>query len=162
MFRVLVICTGNTCRSPMAEVILRSVLPSDWGDQVEVGSAGTGAADGNPATPFAVATAAAHGLDLRAHRSRALTPRLIREADLILAMEPRHVEWAGSLAPDAKDRIRLVTEQSAEGGAPSSGVSDPIGGTAEEYDDTFHRIRSHLLRWIPLIREEIERREGVR
>jgi protein-tyrosine phosphatase len=146
----------------MAEVILRAALPAEWGGQVDVGSAGTGAGDGSPATAYAIATAAAHGLDLRGHRSRALTPRMVREADLVLAMEPRHAEWAGSLAPDAKDRIRLVTEQSAEGGANSSGVGDPIGGTAEEYDDTFHRIRSHLLRWVPLIREEIERREGVR
>jgi protein-tyrosine phosphatase len=162
MFHVLVICTGNTCRSPMAEVLLRDLLAPEGGDHVAVGSAGTGAADGAPATAAAVATAAEHGLDLRAHRSRALTPRLVREADLILAMEPRHVEWAASLAPESKGRIHLITERSAEGDAAGGGVSDPIGGTLEEYGDTFHRIRSHLLRWVPFIRGEIERREGVR
>ncbi|HEU4726176.1 MAG TPA: low molecular weight protein-tyrosine-phosphatase [Candidatus Eisenbacteria bacterium] len=162
MIRVLVICTGNTCRSPMGEVALRALLPPDLAAQVVVESAGTGAGEGAPATPLAVATAASHGLHLEGHRARALTPRLVREADLVLAMEPRHAEWARTLAPDALDRIHLVTEQGAEGGAAAAGVRDPLGGTAEEYADTFHLIRSHLLRWLPVIRGEVERREGVR
>ena len=146
----------------MAEVALRALLPPELAAQVEVGSAGTGAGEGAPATQLAIATAAGHGLHLEGHRARALTPRLVREADLILAMEPRHAEWARSLAPEARDRVHLVTEQGAEGGASEAGVRDPLGGTAEEYADTFHLIRSHLLRWVPLIRGEIERREGVR
>ena len=146
----------------MGEVALRALLPPELAKQVEVGSAGTGADEGAPATPLAVATVAAHGLHLEAHRARALTPRLVREADLVLAMESRHAEWARSLAPDARDRIHLVSEQGAGGGAAEAGVRDPLGGTAEEYADTFHLIRSHLLRWVPFIRGEIERREGVR
>jgi len=146
----------------MAEALLRSMLPPEWAEHVSVGSAGTGADDGGPATDLAVSTVAAHGLSLKEHRSRKATPRLVREADLVLAMEPRHAEWARSLAPEARERIRLITEQGAEAGAAAAGVRDPIGGTAEDYADTFHRIRSHLLRWIPLIRDEVERREGVR
>ena len=146
----------------MAEALLRSMLPPDLAEQVEIGSAGTGATNGSPATDLAIATAAGYGLKLDGHRSRPLTPRLVREADLILAMEPRHAEWARGLAPEARERIHLITEQGAEAGAATAGVHDPIGGTAEDYADTFHRIRSHLLRWIPLIREAVERREGVR
>jgi len=146
----------------MAEVLLRAMLAHDPAGNVEIGSAGTGATDGLPATSLAIATAAAHDLDLHGHRSRALTPRLVRDADLILAMEPHHAEWARGLAPDMRDRIHVITERSAEEGAAATGVSDPFGGTAEEYDDTFHRIRSHLLRWLPLIRDAIERQEGVR
>jgi len=146
----------------MAEALLRSMLANDPTGNVEIGSAGTGATDGLPATSLAIRTAAAHDLDLNAHRSRALTPRMVREADLILAMESHHAEWARGLAPDVRDRIHLIAERSAEEGMKPAGVTDPIGGTAEDYDDTFHRIRSHLLRWLPVIRDAIERREGVR
>lgn len=161
MFQVLIVCTGNTCRSPMGEAILRSVLPSDLSDQVTVSSAGTAAGEGAPATAFATQTAAARGLDLSKHRSRALSAKLIREADLILAMEPSHVAFARELAPDAVERVRLLTEHGAEGGA-GEGVRDPIAGGPDEYADTFNRIRSHMLRWLPIIREAVERREGVR
>lgn len=144
----------------MAEVLLQSMIPSDLA--VSVASAGTGATDGTPATELAVATVRAEGLDLSAHRSRVLTPRLVREADLILVMEPRHAEWVRGLAPDARDRVHLVSEQGAEGGAGAAGIRDPIGGTADDYADTFNRIRSHLIRWMPVIRGAIERQEGVR
>ena len=161
MFQVLIVCTGNTCRSPMGEVILRSVLPADLRDQVQVSSAGTGASTGVPAAEFAQKAVSARGMELSGHRSRLLTAKLIRESDLVLGMEPSHVAFAKDLAPDAAERVRLITEHGAEGGA-RDGVRDPIGGSADDYIDTFNRIRSHMLRWLPVIREAVERREGVR
>ncbi len=163
MIQVLIVCTGNTCRSPMAEGALRSLLPPEILAQVRVRSAGTNAIPGVPATQLAVSTTGSRGIDLRAHQSSSLTAELIRESELILGMEPGHVARARELAPDAADRIHLITEQGAEGAEASRvGIHDPIGGTSVEYDDTFNRIRSHLLRWLPLIREAVERREGVR
>jgi protein-tyrosine-phosphatase len=162
VIQVLIVCTGNTCRSPMAEGALRSLLPSEIAAHVRVLSAGTNAVPGVPATPLAVSTVGSRGLDLRGHQSTGLTPELIRESELILGMEPGHVARARELAPDADDRIHLITEQGAEAEAMRTGIHDPIGGTSVEYDDTFNRIRSHLLRWLPLIREAVERREGVR
>ena len=147
----------------MAEGVLRSLLPSELRDQVRVHSAGTGAVPGVPATPLAVSTTTSRGIDIRDHRSRELTAERIRESDLILCMEPLHVARARDLALEAKDRIHLLTELTAEGlEASPTGIRDPIGGTSVEYDDTFNRIRSHLLRWLPSIREAVERREGVR
>jgi protein-tyrosine-phosphatase len=163
MVQILIICTGNTCRSPMAEGILRSLLPRELAQVTRVLSAGTGAVDGIPATALGVQMCAASGIDILAHRSTPLTAALVRSSDLILGMEPHHVEAARGLARDAADRVHLITEQGAAAAAAEShGVLDPLGGTADQYRDTFHRIRSHLLGWIPVIRESVERREGVR
>jgi protein-tyrosine-phosphatase len=147
----------------MAEGTLRSLLPADIAEQVTVRSAGTGAVGGVPATTLAVGTTQSRGIDIRSHRSTEITAELIHQADLILCMEPPHVARVRELAPEKADQIHLITEQSAEGNeAARLGIFDPIGGTAVEYDDTFNRIRSHLLRWLPLIREAVERRQGVR
>lgn len=147
----------------MAEGILRSLLTPDVAGQIRVSSAGTGAVDGTPATPLAVETAAARGIDIRSHRSTRVTPDLLRDSDLILCMEPGHVARAQELAPSAIDRIRLITRTDAEPAhSADAGVSDPIGGAAGEYEDVFNRIHSHLLRWLPRIRAAVERSEGVR
>jgi protein-tyrosine-phosphatase len=121
-----------------------------------------------PATAYAVEATAARGIDLRRHRSQELTAATARESDLILGMEPGHVERVLELAPDAADRTHLITAQGAQGaqggeaGRAAPGIADPIGGALDEYDDTFNKIRSHLLRWLPLIRDAVERSEGVR
>lgn len=166
LLQVLIVCTGNTCRSPMAEGILRSLLSPDLAERVHVRSAGTGAIGGVPATALAVRTTAERGIDIGGHRSTTLTAALVREADLVLAMEPDHVSRARELAPEAEARIHLITKKDAEAEdavAPrETGVRDPIGGAAREYEDTYHRIRSHLLHWLPTIREAVLRQEGVR
>ena len=114
MIQVLIVCTGNTCRSPMAEGALRALLPPEIGTQVRVRSAGTNAVPGVPATPLAVSTTGARDIDLRGHQSSSLTPELIRESELILGMEPGHVARARELAPDAADR-RLVAPRPLQG-----------------------------------------------
>ena len=163
MFQVLLICTGNTCRSPMAEGILRSLLPPDIADRAHVTSAGTSAIEGAPATPLAIQTCAENGIDISTHRSAGLTTQLLRESDLILGMEPHHVDLARELAPDAAGRSHLITERgAAPGNAASTAVLDPLGGSADQYRDTFNRIRSHVKEWVPMIRDAVERREGVR
>lgn len=146
----------------MAEAILRSLLTPELGGVARVISAGTGAAEGAPATPLAVQVCAEGGVELKAHRSMPLTPALLRSSDLVLGMEPHHVEQARRLAPEASSRVHLITEQGAAAGAVSDGVLDPMGGSADQYRDTYNRIRSHLLGWIPVIRDHVERREGVR
>src|SRR5512143_3422283 len=90
MTHVLLICTGNTCRSPLAEALLRRKLAERGIDGVQVGSAGTGAWDGAPASEGAYLVALEHGLDLSAHRARLLTREIVEETELILTMARHH------------------------------------------------------------------------
>lgn len=138
-YRVLVVCTGNTCRSPMGEALLRRLL-ADTGIEAEVRSAGTDAAPGWPAHPLAASVAGDAGLDLAPHVSQPLTRDLMRWADTVLCMSPRHVVRALEL--DEAADVRLVTEFDPD--AAGEGVVDPIGMDREVYERSFGVIRSSL------------------
>jgi len=98
MARVLLLCTANQCRSPMAEVLLRARRPT-----LEVQSAGR-LPGGVPASPPAVQVVAERGLDLSKHRSQAATPELVGASDLILGMAREHVRDAVLLRPEVRAR----------------------------------------------------------
>lgn len=103
--RVLFVCTGNVCRSPMAEHLLRSAVPG-----LEVSSAGTHALVGEPMQPFALATLAGRGIDGSAFRARQLTAELVEGADLVLAASREHRAAAVTLVPRAAARSFTVRE----------------------------------------------------
>lgn len=136
-FRVLFVCTGNTCRSPMAEVIARHRAASRGWHHVEFRSAGVGAYQGAEASGGALRAAAAHGLDLSQHTATPLMKEDATRADLILAMSPGHLMRLVELG--AGERAALLT--SYAGGHPDDprevSIPDPIGGPDEEYEKTF-------------------------
>lgn len=139
-FRVLVVCTGNTCRTPLAEALLRRLF-DEAGIAAEVASAGTHAWDGAPAHPESSAVATAAGLDVSGHRARLLTEELVRWADLVIGMSPGHVRRAADLDPTAE--CRVITEFAPDG-PHREGIMDPIGWDRDVYENVFREIETCL------------------
>lgn len=136
-FRLLYVCTGNTCRSPLAEVITRRDLDARGWEHMEVRSAGAGAADGGRASEGSLAAARRHHLDLSAHRSSPVDEEALAWADLVLVMSPSHLLRVTDLG--AGEKANLLTAFAAgedPDGVPPS-VPDPFGGSDEAYEATF-------------------------
>lgn len=143
-FRLLFVCTGNTCRSPLAESIARRELRRRGWKGIEVRSAGISAAPGAEASEGALGVAERHALELETHRARRLDADLVEWADLILTMSAGHLE--GLLAAGAGDRATVITDfaegREAGGAGPGEArpVRDPFGGADAEYEETYREL----------------------
>ncbi len=145
-FRILFVCTGNTCRSPMAEAVARRVLRDLGWDHVEVASAGTAAAEGEPASGGALRAVAKQGLELGGHRSRALSVRAIDRADLVLAMSPGHLLRVVALGGGEKATLLASFAAGDDPTDVPDEVPDPFGGSDEVYDATLHTLERLVTR----------------
>jgi protein-tyrosine-phosphatase len=141
-FRLLFVCTGNICRSPMAEGLMKVLLPPAPGRHITVCSAGTQAVDGLPPETGAVRAVREHGADIAGHRSRAIDGSLIASANLILVMERQQARLIQSTAPVAPDALRLLGEFAGGEGTPE--ISDPYGGSFAVYRRCAQMIRGCL------------------
>jgi protein-tyrosine-phosphatase len=128
--KLLFVCTGNTCRSPLAEAIARKIVIERGLTDVEAASAGTSAWDGAGPSDGALLVGMERRLDLSQHRAQLLTPELVAEHDVILVMGPHHLERVEALGGEGK--TYLLTEY-ASGGSSGRAVSDPFGGDLEMY-----------------------------
>ena len=138
---LLFLCTGNTCRSPMAAGYFNQLLSEKRIRSVEVKTAGVMTVAGLLATPEAIQIMDAVGVDLRKHRSGKLTPELIKKANLLLGMTPFHVQSALRMSPEAKGKTFLLKEYTGSD-ARHAQISDPMGCTLEVYKKVFGDIKS--------------------
>ena len=143
MSDIVFVCTGNICRSPMAEGLLRHRLEAAGVFSVNVTSMGVRGLDQSPATLEARQVCEENGFDISAHRSRSIVAEEIQDADLVLCMEPVHVKFLHTYFPWHKDQIVLLA---AWPGKPNrkSVVIDPMGKPIDFYRQVFQVIAGHL------------------
>ena len=146
MKNVLFICTGNVCRSPMAEGLLRHMA----GDRVAVASAGLGAGHGQPPSVHAIEVLKKEGIDISDIRSQPVSPDLLRRADYVFTMTRDHLDMLLLLFPEMAPKTRLLRfDEAAKGGRMD--VTDPIVGTRDTYEhckDDIKRAMPHIIKLI--------------
>ncbi len=151
---LLMVCTGNTCRSPMAEAILKDLLRKKFPalfqaglpEPALVGSAGLSAYPGGQASPEAMGVMHKRGLSLQEHQSRPVTERLLRHADLVLTMTNAHYRAIVDRWPEFAGKTFLLSDNGQD-------TADPFGGNSSVYSACAEQIEKYLVQWVERIDE---------
>lgn len=141
---ILVICTGNICRSPMAEGLLRS--STGRGAEFAVSSAGVAALVGEPPADEALAVMRSRGIDISACRARQCDDKLLAQADLVLAMEEMQRKWVHYQHPQTRGKVFLMGHW-----RKSEAVPDPYGQSREQFEKVLLQLDQHIKDWLKVL-----------
>ena len=150
MLKIVFVCTGNICRSPMAEGFLRYKWHQMKRDDLIVSSMGIHGLNDSPATEYAQAVCKNSGFDISSHRARALVGEELMKADLILCMEPAQKKFVQVFFPWLRSRVVLLAAW-PDKETRKSAIEDPIGSSYKKYQKIFDIIKEHIERIIPLL-----------
>jgi len=145
-FQIIFVCTGNICRSPIAEGILKKLLPEDVRRKCIIESAGINAIDGLSVTPFARTVAEEDGVEISNHKSRSVKSYIVKKADLIFAMTPEHMNYFRRNYPQYMDKVFLLKRFDIPDAPKDAAIHDPISGTLEMYRACYLETKLEIIR----------------
>ncbi len=139
---ILVICTGNICRSPIAEGLLKVALPGKT-----VLSAGTMAMVGDGADPMSIEVSTANGLDISAHRAQQLTLPLLQAADLVLTLDGSHNDWIHRRYPQYRGKVHKLGKWQQDADVP-----DPYRRPKAVFESAYEQMASQVEDWLKRVK----------
>lgn len=150
MLNIVFVCTGNICRSPIAEGLLRHKWEQRGRNDLNVSSMGVHGLDDSPPAELAQLVCKEYGFDISSHKARSLKGDELQSADLIFCMEPAQKKFVQTFFPWHRDKVFLL------GAWPNketrkSVIEDPMGGSYEDFQKTFNIILHHVDRIMPLL-----------
>ncbi|NIM02868.1 low molecular weight protein arginine phosphatase [bacterium] len=149
--KILFVCTGNTCRSVIAQGLLKKMLSAEGIKDVKVDSAGTAALSSYGIYGILEKVLKEEDIEISNHNPTQVTPQMVKDADLILVMERKHKQAILEMAPEAEDRVFLLKEFAGE--KENLDIPDPIGHPEEVYRKRLEEIKGYLIRIMKKIRE---------
>ena len=148
--KILFVCTGNTCRSVMAQGLFKKMLREEGIENVRVNSAGIAALPSYGIYGLLEKVLKEEGIEISNHKPTQITPQIVRDADLILVMERRHKEAILGMAIEVENRVFLLKEFAGE--KENLDISDPIGQAEEVYRSRLQEIRGYLVKVLEKIK----------
>lgn len=139
---ILFVCTGNTCRSPMAEAYFKSLCQKSKNNSFHVHSAGTFAAIGCPASENSTKVMKKHNIDLSKHQSSMVTIEKLEKSDSVVCMTESHRQQLLAFAPQISNKLSLILDHLSTN--PGGNVADPVGGDLQLYNKCFEEMKPAL------------------